>query len=53
MPPFIGHGQGMVLVENYDMKIWFLLFFKHHHHLQPLVEFECGFVNQGYNKIIV
>jgi hypothetical protein len=49
--PFIRHEQGVVLVENYDMKSLFLLLFNCHHHLHPLVEFECGFVNQGYNKI--
>jgi hypothetical protein len=42
----IGCEQGKAIVEEYDQKSLFPMFLKCYYHLDPLVEFERGVVDQ-------
>jgi hypothetical protein len=46
MPSLIGNEQGKAIVEEYDKKSLFLMFFKFYYHLHPLVESKRGVVEQ-------
>ncbi len=43
---FIGHDQGVAIVEQYDTMSLYPMFLKCYHHLHPLIESNNGFVNQ-------
>ncbi len=43
---FVGHKQGKAIVEKYDIKFLWFMFFMCHYHLHPLDEYEKGIVDQ-------
>ncbi len=47
---FIGLEQGKAIVEEYDQKNLFLMLIKCYYHLQPLVEFERGVVDERFEE---
>jgi hypothetical protein len=46
MSSFVGREQGVVLVEEYDKKILYLMLVKCHEHLHPLVRLDRNCVDQ-------
>jgi hypothetical protein len=46
----IGREQKKAIIEKYDKKSLFLISFKCHYYLHPLVEFEGGVVDQRAKK---
>jgi hypothetical protein len=42
---FIGHEQGVVIVEEYDTRSLYFMSLKCHPHLHPLIEFENNIAN--------
>ncbi len=47
---FIDCGQGKAIVEKYDKKSLFSMFFKCYYHLHPLTEFEKDVIDQRFEK---
>jgi hypothetical protein len=43
---FIGHDQGVTIVEKYDRMSLYPMVMKHYYHLHPLIEFDNDFVDQ-------
>ncbi len=50
MSSFIGYEQGEAIIEIYNQKKLFLMFFKCHYNLHPLAESKRGIVDQGVEK---
>jgi len=46
----IGREQKKAIIEKYDKKSLFFMFFKCHYYLHPLVKFERGVVDQRVEK---
>jgi hypothetical protein len=46
MSSFIGHDQGVAIVEQYDTMSLCLMFMRCYYHLHPLIESNNGFVDQ-------
>ncbi len=47
---FIDSKQGVVIFEEYDKKLLYLVPLKYHHHLHQLAKVELGFVDQGVDE---
>ncbi len=46
MSSFIGHDQGVAIVEQYDTMSLYLMFMRCYCHLHPSIESTNGFVDQ-------
>jgi hypothetical protein len=44
---FVDREQGVVIVQEYDMKSLYLILIKCHEHLHPSIEFENSFVDHN------
>jgi hypothetical protein len=42
---FIGHDQGVAIVEQYDIMSLYPMLMKCYYHLHPSIEFDNGFIN--------
>jgi hypothetical protein len=46
MSSFIGHDQGVTIVEQYNMISLYVMFMKCYYHLHPSIKYNNGFANQ-------